>query len=390
MNDLETRMKENYEKRAQTQLPRRSNVIIRLDGKAFHTFTKSFDKPFDRRVVAAFKHAMFRMCNEIQGAKFGYTQSDEISILLTDYDTDRTAAWFDYKVQKMASVAASMCTAFFNEEMVRQKYGGPPALFDARVFSIPDPIEVHNYFVWRQKDATRNSIQALAQSLFSHNEMKSVGTNGLQDMMMEEHGVNWNDLPTMFKRGYCAYQEPVESLAGKDGEPRLRWVVDDEMPILTQYPNFVLQFMPLKYEITVHKACKAESTCKAVSFDYDDTLDRPEVLEYAKELTERGHIIYIITSRPSDQENEISGVGLGRNADIWETCEVLGIPRWRVVFTAHEDKVKAVRRIGTVFHLEDSLEEIEKITEYCKTCTPVYVEKSDWKERCEEVLTKTK
>ena len=160
-DDLGTRMKTQYEQRTRTWLPRRTYTIIRLDGKAFHTFTRGMERPYDERFMNAMDYTAMHLCLEIQGAVMAYVQSDEISILLTDFDKITTDAWFDGQVQKMVSVSASMATAFFNEYINHdvQRMDHKRAFFDARIFTIPDPVEVENYFVWRQKDALLWSIR---------------------------------------------------------------------------------------------------------------------------------------------------------------------------------------------------------------------------------------
>jgi len=203
-DDLGKRMKEQYEMRTRTWLPRRTYTIIRLDGKAFHTFTKGMNRPYDEGFIRVMDETAKFLCSEIQGCKLGYVQSDEISLLLTDFATITTDAWFDGNVQKIVSVSASLATGKFNEWM-STNWGGfvrPKGLafFDSRVFTIPDPIEVENYFIWRQKDAVRNSLAMHAQSLYSHKELHGKSQADMHDMI-HEAGENWNDLPAGFKRG---------------------------------------------------------------------------------------------------------------------------------------------------------------------------------------------
>lgn len=201
-DDLGKRMKEQYEKRTRTFLPRRTYTIIRLDGKAFHTFTRGMDRPYDEEFMNVMDETTKFLCEEIQGTKMAYTQSDEISILLTDFDKITTDAWFDGQVQKIVSVAASMSGVVFNNiaHRIHLVDMGKIAFFDARVFTIPDPVEVENYFIWRQKDAVRNSISMHAQSLYSHKELHGKSQVDMHDMIHAK-GENWNDLPDGFKRG---------------------------------------------------------------------------------------------------------------------------------------------------------------------------------------------
>jgi tRNA(His) 5'-end guanylyltransferase len=205
-DDLGDRMKGQYENRTRFMLPRRTYTIIRLDGKAFHTYTRGLKKPFDTDLYADMDAAIIAMLPEIQGAVFAYTQSDEISILLTDFALPTTSAWFDGNLQKMCSVGASIITAEFNR--VRMLWNRPlkvecpdapkkvclsevpMAYFDARVFTIPDRTEVMNYFIWRNQDCSRNSVYMVAQANFSHKELQGVSIAGMHEMLHEK-GINW-------------------------------------------------------------------------------------------------------------------------------------------------------------------------------------------------------
>lgn len=236
VNDqLGKRMKENYEQIPKYRLMRRTPVIIRIDGKAFHTFTRGFDRPFDRVFGDAMVRTMEYLCNNIQGCIFGYTQSDEISLVLSDYKKLNSDAWFDYEVQKMCSIAASMATMAFNryfkeeynkwfednyefedvdniDENVKclfnayRKACEKGAMFDARVFNIPKE-EVVNCIYWRQLDAARNSVQMVGQANFSHKELHGKSCNMIQDMLHEQKGINWSDYQTRWKRGVCWTRE---------------------------------------------------------------------------------------------------------------------------------------------------------------------------------------
>ena len=251
-DDLGTRMKTFYEQIPKTKLMRRTPVIIRIDGKAFHTFTRGFQKPFDEVLIKTMQETTKYLCENIQGCVLGYTQSDEISLVLVDYQRFETSAWFDYEVQKMCSIAASMATMAFNKffyenvflyngmasvDMSNKKYPYKEvyakavkkgAMFDARVFNIPKE-EVTNYIYWRQLDASRNSIQMVGQANFSHRELQNKSCNNIQDMLMEQKGINWNDYPTVCKRGSACIYTEYENI---DGSHHLGWVIDKEMPIL--------------------------------------------------------------------------------------------------------------------------------------------------------------
>lgn len=267
-DELGKRMKEYYETIPKTRLMRRTPVAIRIDGKAFHTFTKGFQKPFDEVLIKSMQETMKYLCENIQGCVLGYTQSDEITLILVDYKKLNSSAWFDYEVQKMCSIAASMATMAFNKffyknvcsfnskncrewiedsELRKQraeyldtlyKACDKGAMFDARVFNIPKE-EVTNLIYWRQLDATRNSIQMVGQANFSHKELQNKSCNVIQDMLMTEKGINWNDFPTHQKRGSCCvkmyqidegcWQSHAEDKLMPNG--RTRWDIDTEIPI---------------------------------------------------------------------------------------------------------------------------------------------------------------
>lgn len=210
---LGDRMKHQYENRTRLMLPRRTYTIVRLDGKSFHTYTRGCDKPYDNELVAAMDAAAAALVKQVQGCDLAYTQSDEISLLLTDFATVTTDAWFDGNAQKIVSVAASIATAAFNAVRIAQGKGSPMALFDARTFTIPEPVEVHNYFVWRQKDCVRNSVSSLAQTLFSPAELDLKSQPEMHEMI-HQAGDNWANWPAGFKNGRLARRVTVEAAPG--------------------------------------------------------------------------------------------------------------------------------------------------------------------------------
>ena len=258
-DDLANRMKE-YEKRNQYYLQKRTPVAIRVDGRSFHTFTKGFKRPFDDILMKSMQETAKYMCENMGNAKLAYVQSDEITIILTDYDTLETNCWFNYRTDKLCSISASMATMAFNKFFERNaenyiqncatdyetdgSYGkGTPeyqlceiyqkalekgAIFDARCFNIPKE-EVTNLIYWRQLDAIRNSIQMVGQANFSHKELQNKSCNMIQNMLHEQRGINWNDYPTVCKRGSACIYTEYENI---DGSHHLGWVIDKEMPIL--------------------------------------------------------------------------------------------------------------------------------------------------------------
>ena len=273
--DLDIRMK-NYEKVTDQKLIRRMPVLIRIDGRAFHTFTKGFNKPFDDILINAMKETTKYLCENVQNCVLGYTQSDEISLLLVDYKELDTQPWFDNRIQKIVSNTAALATDKFKEAFinniekfgcenipdwdmggtnewltdqqeqdlnyiqtlcnaVENKYKG----FDARCWNIPKD-EVTNYFFWRQQDCIRNSIQMVGQANFSQKELQNKSCNQIQDMLMERKGINWNDLPIYQKRGSCCVRNNIViSTDGTTEIVQLRdssesenvWIIDKEIPI---------------------------------------------------------------------------------------------------------------------------------------------------------------
>lgn len=200
------RMK-RYEAATKLLLPRRTYTILRLDGRAFHTVTKGLNRPFDE----GFHHAMVTMainlCAEVSGSVFAYTQSDEISILMQDFASIGTEPWFGGEIQKIVSVAASYAGAHFDY---------PSAHFDARVFTIPDPVEVANYFIWRQRDAARNAVLAYAQDAFGHKVIQNMDT-GTLIYLLEQGQV---PIETRYSHGVIVGKDYREH---EDGTKRSFW-----------------------------------------------------------------------------------------------------------------------------------------------------------------------
>lgn len=254
-DELGDRMKSQYEDRTRYLLPRRTYTIIRLDGKAFHTLTKGFARPFDQDLINIMDATAKTLCEEVQGVKIAYVQSDEISLVLTDFEGPKTNAWFDGNVQKMASVSSSIATAAFNRALRTALYLAnnqsgdvskyhtnknaiKTATFDSRVFTIPDFTEAKNYLIWRQQDCTKNSISQVAQSLYSHKELHGQNGANKQDLIHAK-GQNWNDYPAGQKRGRCIVRVQTEKKMTdpRDGKEvdviRSEWRTV-EPPIFTQ------------------------------------------------------------------------------------------------------------------------------------------------------------
>ena len=249
-DELGNRMKEFYENRYRFYLTRRTPVIIRIDGVSFHNFTKGLEKPFDLNFMDIMVKTCKSLCENIQGCVGGYTQSDEISLLLIDFFNLNSGAWYDYNIQKISSVSAAEATVFFNkalaeklQELKEKLYNAlnnceeelartymrqvlilekkeNSAFFDSRVFNLPQN-EVCNYFIWRQKDATRNSINSFGQHYYSHKELMGKKQTEVQEMLFQK-GINWNDYDVPIKRG---------SFIKKDLD---NWIIDNNIPIFTQ------------------------------------------------------------------------------------------------------------------------------------------------------------
>jgi len=266
-DSLGDRIKE-YENVNRTYLTKKLPVILRLDGKAWHTLTKGLTKPFDSILTESMQQTMKYLCENIQGCVLGYTQSDEITLVLVDYKNIKSSSWFDNNVQKMCSVSASMATLAFNDnymkivnseitipvsidfksdeyqEKVYKRYNTyhsklNKALFDSRVFNLPKE-EVCNCLIWRQQDAVRNSIEAVGQANFSQKQLHCKNNNIIQEMLSQEKGINWNDTPTQWKRGSCCYRETYKIFEGTEKEAiRSRWVIDKEIPVFTVDRNYI-------------------------------------------------------------------------------------------------------------------------------------------------------
>ena len=262
MDALGERMKD-HEHRFRYFLPRKAYTIIRCDGKAFHTFTRGCEKPFDRDLMTVMQTTMLELCKQIQTCKMGYTQSDEITLVLTDVDSRDTEAWFDGNLNKILSISAAIATAEFNKawqamklaEYLKDIYDAHACLsihetceliqdfiaklplghFDSRAYSLADPWEVYNSVLWRTQDCTKNSIQMVAQALYPKAERSALhgkNTAQLHDLIHDK-GQNWNDFPTDCKRGSFA-------IRGENG-----WFVDTEGPILSQDKDYFFSRLPL-------------------------------------------------------------------------------------------------------------------------------------------------
>jgi tRNA(His) 5'-end guanylyltransferase len=243
-----------YEAATRAVLPRRTFTVVRCDMRAAHAYLAQADRPFDEEFMGVMDDTAAALCAEVSGSVFAFTQSDEISVLVTDFGSVNAQPWFAGVVQKMASIAAATATAVFN---ARSAYLAVPhhrATFDARVFTVPDPVEVANYFVWRQRDCVRNSVSMAAQAHFSHKRLHGLNGGQMQELLWSEKGVNWNDYPDGAKRGrVCTRvtaEEPVTYTDKRTGQEntvdavRSRWVTE-AAPHFTAAPgSFLAEVIP--------------------------------------------------------------------------------------------------------------------------------------------------
>ena len=256
-DDIGMRMK-SYENKSKIYLNKKEPVILRIDGKAFHTFTKGFKRPFDDILIKSMQDTAKYLCENIQGCVLSYHQSDEITLVLVDYKNPDSSAWFDYKVQKCTSIAASMATMAFNKAFERNvdmffcnevvdnyvnilneikcklystylKAIKKGAMFDARVFNLPKD-EVTNCLYWRQLDAIRNSIQMVGQANFSHKELQHKSCKDIKEMLLEKN-IDWTTLPLHQQRGSCCIKEAYELETENGTVIRTRWVIDKDIPM---------------------------------------------------------------------------------------------------------------------------------------------------------------
>jgi len=214
--------------------------------------------------------AAIALCKEAAGARLAYVQSDEISLLLTDFADPKTEAWFDNCQNKIESISASIVTSAFNlavmHRQLRPEGQGkicgkkPNAVFDARAFVIPDFVEVENYFIDRQQDATRNSVTMLAQSFASHKQLHGKNQSA-QHEIIHAAGDNWEKHPARFKHGGVIRRQAVDYLAqegvvhpsffrpsGSIPIEKSNWFMDEGTPVFTRERHYLRTMIPIHWE----------------------------------------------------------------------------------------------------------------------------------------------
>jgi len=263
---LGDRMK-RYEEATRFSLPRRTYTIIRIDGRAFHSWTRGLEKPYDTDFMHLMDWTAVALCEQISGAQFAYVQSDEISVLAVDFLDINTESWFDGNVQKWCSVGASIATMAFNRrvmdflthsgDMAQNKIllKQPNAMFDARVYTIPDPIEVENYFVWRQQDAERNSIMMLARAYATHKQLAGK-KRADQHEIIHKAGDNWAKHPVRFKHGGVMRHVRWTTGHGEMRTDKTNWLMDEDTPVFTKEREYLRSLVPIIWndDLLVRKA----------------------------------------------------------------------------------------------------------------------------------------
>lgn len=219
------------EKQYRTVLPDNSYAVIRVDGKGFSRYTRGLDRPFDAKFTADMQATALFLCENVEGAQAAYTQSDEISVIISDLTGSRTQRWFGGQIQKIVSTTAALATAKFNR--LRPEVD-ELAVFDGRTHHLDGQDGVLEYLRWRQADAVRNSVGMLASHHFSHKKLTGVSVPQRKEMLAER-GALWDDLSTEVRQGSYISREQrartVSFLDGRDGKTKtletvgMEWVV---------------------------------------------------------------------------------------------------------------------------------------------------------------------
>ena len=245
---LSERMRQ-YEDNFDYTLTARLPILMRLDGRGFSRFTK-FDhchKPFDDRLSDAIVASMLAAAGLIEDCVFGFTQSDEITLVLRNDHSLDSMPWFSNRLQKMCSIAASCVTANFNLKYGENRIDYVPALFDCRIFAVPNLEEAANNLIYRQRDCVKNSISTACYHELSQKLGKKKATKLLQDrnskqrqeLLFQETGINWSTYPAKYKNGVACYKEVVEV----NGAQRSKWKTDDDLPMFAENYEWLLKHL---------------------------------------------------------------------------------------------------------------------------------------------------
>ena len=263
-DQLGTRMK-TYEKAGHSCFIKQVPVIIRIDGKAFHTYTRGMKKPFDERISEAMWETTKYLCATMAGCKVGYTQSDEITLMFINDENTKSNPIYNNNKTKLESISASKATVRFNQVMLQflledmVKNGATPqdisdtlimqkewAEFDSRAFAIPKHEAINN-FIWRQQDAVKNSISMVAQANFSHKSLQGLNGIDMKKRLQHENNIEWDALPTWQQRGAVIMKTKKTRTATYNGNTftvmRNVWEVDHETPIFTEMRDYIDQYV---------------------------------------------------------------------------------------------------------------------------------------------------
>ena len=193
------RMK-TYERLAESQLILNLPIVVRLDGKSFSKYTSRLERPYDLKLIELMQNTCKHLMKISHNIKVAYQQSDEITLIISnDYDNP---VEYSGRVQKLCSILAAECSVYFaTHAYILENALHDHPVFDCRIFNVPDWVEASNAVLWREQDATKNSIQLAGQSNFSHKEMQGLKNNQVQEKLLLEKNINWNDYPASFKRG---------------------------------------------------------------------------------------------------------------------------------------------------------------------------------------------
>lgn len=201
-------------------------AIVRVDGRAFSRISNKLDKPYSTHFMDWMDAAAIQLCYEMQGAVFAYVQSDEISVIMSDMNGERRGRWFDWNVNKLVSVSASIASGTFNLGFQHDLNGTlwedrRPASFDSRVIPVKSRLDAIQYFMWRQRNAYTNAISMVADRICGSAALNGKNLNDRIDMLFQQ-GIMVNDLPLGLRQGrvITATKMPgvVEYVHKKSGE----------------------------------------------------------------------------------------------------------------------------------------------------------------------------
>ena len=237
-----------------------NDIIVMLDGKNFSTLIKNnFKKPFDDDFINMMNKTAKFLCNNVQGVKFAYVQSDEISLLITDYDTPDTDTPFGGRLCKLQSILAALATSEFNRWFIRNKIFNKDnwsgigfadldqelcdmkmAQFDCKAWTVPNQNDAYAWFLYRQLDCIKNSKQQTAQTYLPHKDLLNHSADEQIEMLFNRKGINWNTFIPDYRLGRFVYKVETVGIAkdnqGNDVEySRTKFTVLPALDLTTEY-----------------------------------------------------------------------------------------------------------------------------------------------------------